>query len=143
MQFRGLLNYRFKYCWLKDICCNCQPNKLKREIKHTTGKQNWGPGRSLRVHDPPRPTLRNTIECAYRPIQSPARARGRQTLVCIEPWFFCRLKPCFVHAVQHFFVIFMFWIEQGVNFFLLFLTKNLIERKRKFIGENIELFHTN
>jgi len=26
MQARGFLDYRFKYCWHKYICCICQPN---------------------------------------------------------------------------------------------------------------------
>jgi len=32
---------RLKFCWLKVICCICQPNELEREIQHKTG----GPSR--------------------------------------------------------------------------------------------------
>jgi len=57
MQFRELLNYRLIYCSLKVICCICQPNELECEIKYTTGRQNWGPTKYLRVHDPHRSPL--------------------------------------------------------------------------------------
>jgi len=42
MQARGFLNYRLKYCWLKFICCFCQPNELKREIRKKSGDQTGG-----------------------------------------------------------------------------------------------------
>ena len=44
MQARGLLNYYFKYCWLKVICCFCEPNELEREIKKKLEGQakTWG-----------------------------------------------------------------------------------------------------
>jgi len=37
-QARGLLNYRLN-CWLKVICCTCQPNRLEAKTKHKTGGQ--------------------------------------------------------------------------------------------------------
>jgi len=36
-----------KFCWLKVICCVCQPNELEREIKHKTGVTKQGPAKNL------------------------------------------------------------------------------------------------
>jgi len=35
--FARMSSNRFKFCWLKVICCICQSNELEREIKHKTG----------------------------------------------------------------------------------------------------------
>jgi len=38
---------RLKFCWLKVICCICQPNELEREIQHKTGGPSRGAAKNL------------------------------------------------------------------------------------------------
>jgi len=62
MQAWWLLNYCLKYCWLKVICCICEPNELAREIKHITGGPNWEQPKIWEGHGPPRPPLESPLD---------------------------------------------------------------------------------